>query len=210
MFGISYLSCLWLYLRICTVHSLLPLFRGTSGGRWCLVVAGITAVAGFGTRGIGMVDASAMSGIIWVRSSAPSWGQGEEEEGTWFTGHHLSCCLLPCGHRCHWHWNIKVLYTPPLLLPVSEPRPEDPGSQSFTSAAVLLPMATHAAAGWLESHMLFCCCPSSSQPGGVWLNHGCQDTESWALPLLFSHLASSVCCNSPTFLCTNVWIFLAS
>ena len=132
VFGFSFLSCLWLSLRICVFHLPLPLLGvslgGSSsppallGGSQSLAVTAVTEATGFAARGTGMADASATWGITWVGSSTTRGGGRESGEGVRYARHRISCCLLPHGCRHHCSWDVGVLYLPLLLLPGSEPQ----------------------------------------------------------------------------------------
>ena len=156
-----------------------------------LMLASVTAVMGFFTRGTGVTEASTAFGITWVGSSALVGGS-DGGKAAKFVGYCLCCFLLPCGYRYCYHWDIGVLCK-------SLSHRWSPGSQGSTCAASLLPMAADATAfGWPELHMQLCCCP----PGSLGLEVADSATMaggpgSWALPL--SHLASSVCASLHTY-----------
>lgn len=69
-----------------------------------------------------MADASTVSRVTWGLQVLPLWwGKWEGGEGARCMGHHLSCCMLPCGHRHHCGWEVRVLCTLPPLLPGCKP-----------------------------------------------------------------------------------------
>ena len=84
-FWFSYLSCLWLYLRICTFHLPLPLFGvllvlsssppAPLGGHWCLTITGVTVVIGSAARGKWVTVTSAASEITWLRRTTAMVGR---------------------------------------------------------------------------------------------------------------------------------------
>lgn len=90
----------------------------TPGGQRCLTVANVAVVTGFTAGYIGMAEASAMSGITWIRSSVTVVGRSEKLGRPRFMGNCFLVAHFPVAARTtmvgrtescvHLHYNYQA------------------------------------------------------------------------------------------------------
>ena len=165
---------------------------------YCLVLCDFRHTA---VRSLGVI--ACLHCCYWV-----NWGRGVGIEQL-----HLQCCPFPFGCECccSREQGVRAMCTSLLLLPGSEPWPlgwDLRAPHPMLSCSLWL-QAQLRLGGWSHVHA-----PAAatlfSGAAGCWLSCSGWEPRLWVLPLLFPQYAFSMCSNSSTFICNDVWIFMVA